>query len=517
MDKMKGLTKWLKKYHFWVLVVVLLLVGFAVFWLATGSLAEESDADKSKIKQQFSSMDDLARFERHPNDEYSKFMDGQIVKTRDSVQEAWEVKYDKQGNLFEWPEGLGKDFLDAVKDLRPIEATVPFPTGEEPLKINLRERYRLYIKRELPKLAEMIGADPNTPTAARPGFGFGGAPPAGGGEENGTGKTSTERIVWLNQQEIQDNHFDWSRQQPSVPSTLQVLYAQEDLWVLTALMEIIFKTNGGKESAELPISQIDYIRIGKSAQKLQGKVAVGKGEPIGAAGHGEMPSEEGVPYEEPVFEGEEGTLEGTGEDPADGRYVDMDNNKLSGQQLRGTTSGDAGAQQGTLAVAKRIPVQMKLVIHQQQIPKLLVECGNSPLTVEVQQLRFNPEVGASRGRGEEAGMAPTSSDSKGRQRDYVPVELYGIISVFNPVEYTALGVKREQAEAAEEGPQEPVGDDTQPADRAGESPEVDAPDTGPDADDAAEGTEPAAAGPAEAAPAAGGQPAADGAAEPATP
>ena len=59
--------------------------------------------------------------------------------------------------MFAWPEGLGEDFLDAVGDLRPIEATVPYPTEEEPLKINLRERYRLYIKRELPKLAEMIG------------------------------------------------------------------------------------------------------------------------------------------------------------------------------------------------------------------------------------------------------------------------------------------------------------------------------------------------------------------------
>jgi len=521
MDKMKGLTRWLKRYHFWVLVVALFLVGFAVFFLVRGSLAGQSDSNKSTIEQKFSSMRSLANFPHHPNREYEERMDEQIRLTRDSVRKAWEVKYDKQADLFPWPEELREDFRNAVKDLRPIEATVPFPTEEEPLSINLRNYYRLYIRDEVKKLAEKIGAAEVKPVVS-------GTPFGGGQEAAPAPKKNAKGVVWLNQQETQKNHFDWSDQRPSVPSTLQVLYAHEDARVLDALMEIILETNGGKDpSVELPITTIEYIRIGKSAQKLEGKVTAGTGDTARGGGHGQPAPEEGFeePYEEPVFEGEgEGAYEeGTGDDPADGRYVDMENNKLSGQQLRGTTSGDAGAQQGSLAVAKRIPVQMRLVIDQRKISKLLVACGNSPLTVEVQQMRVNP-AGGPRRRGEKDGMAAAPQQSGAAHQNYVPVELYGIVSVYNPVDYTALGVEEEEPE---EGAEEAAGDGTQPADETGESTAPadaagETPDTGETgadaaAGDAAEGTEPAGAGPADADAAAGTPPATDEAAEPATP
>jgi hypothetical protein len=170
---------------------------------------------------------------------------------------------------------------------------------------------------------------------------------------------------------------------------------------------------------------------------------------------------------------------------------------------------------------------MRLVIDQRKIPKLLVECGNSPLTVEVQQMRVNP-AGGSRGRGgEEAGMAPALEPSSAVLRDYVPVELYGIVSVYNPVDYTALGVEQEAAETPEEGAEETAGDGSEPPDAAGSGTEPadaaeETPETGQtDADAAesepAEGTEPAGAAPADADAAAGGPPTTDAAAEPATP
>ena len=39
-----------------------------------------------------------------------------------------------------------------------------------------------------------------------------------------------------NQKDLLMNHFDWSHQMDNVPTSLQVLYAQEDLWVLAALL-----------------------------------------------------------------------------------------------------------------------------------------------------------------------------------------------------------------------------------------------------------------------------------------
>jgi hypothetical protein len=272
--------------------------------------------------------------------------------------------------------------------------------------------------------------------------------------------------------------------------------------VLKEVMKIIRETNGGKHSAgELPVSRIDHVRIGKSAQKLGGQVAAAAGGSAGSAAHDGMPVEEGpVEYEEPVgLEGEYETGQEAGEDPADGRYVDMENNKLSGQQLRGTTSGEAGTQQGTLAVAKRIPVEMRLLIHQLKIPKLLVECGNSPLTVEVQQMRINPTSGTTRRERGGAAMSGTTG-SQQEHRDYVTVELYGIISVYNPVDYSALGVEQESVDEAGEGAEETdSGGDTQPADAAGATTdagtEAAATDAGgPTADARPDGTGPGAAG-----------------------
>jgi hypothetical protein len=258
---------------------------------------------------------------------------------------------------------------------------------------------------------------------------------------------------------------------------------------------------------------------------LGGKVTAATGETSVGVGHGGLAAEEGEVegvYEEPMgLEGEEGGayVEGTGEDPADGRYVDMENNKLTGEKLRGTTGGEAGAQQAKMAVAKRIPVQMRLVIDQRKIPKLLVECGNSPLTVEVQQMRVNP-TGGSRRRGGEDGMAPALDQASGGRVDYVPVELYGIVSVYNPVDYTALGVEQSETEegaeeGTEEGTEEVADDGTQPADAAPGTP--DAAETGADAGDPAASTEPEDTGPADTDAAAGEPAAADAAAEPTTP
>ena len=139
-----------------------------------------------------------------------------------------------------------------------------------------------------------------------------------------------------------------------------------------------------------------------------------------------------------------------GVDPADGRYVNLENAPLSGEQLRGTT-GDVGTEQSTLAVAKRMPVQMRLLINQVELNRLLIECGNSPLTVEVQQLQFNPTAEGTRPRAEAPSPAqgPVNSTGLGlKERHYRTIELFGIISMYNPVNSSALGIEEPAKEEA---------------------------------------------------------------------
>src|SRR5690606_27773451 len=82
---------------------------------------------------------------------------------------------------------------------------------------------------------------------------------------------------------------------------------------------------------------------------------------------------------------------GTPIDPAEGRYVDMNYEPIPPQRLRAAfTSNDPN--EAFLAVAKRMPIRMHMVVDQRYLNRLLAECGNSNLIVEIRQVRINREV-----------------------------------------------------------------------------------------------------------------------------
>jgi len=244
-------------------------------------------------------------------------------------------------------------------------------------------------------------------------------------------------VAWdrENQKKIQAGHFNWEAMPDRIPTTLQVLYAQEDLWVLDALMRIIKKTNAGATGRHNAAARrIQFIRIGKNAERPHGMVrAAGTKGADEDAGGGAT----GAPAKLHSGEGGQAGYR-VGADPAENRYVDMENQPLSAQQLRGT-SGPGGAADAHLAVAKRMPVQMKLVIDQRKLNRLLIECGNSPLTVEVQQFRFH-SLGETRADG-----------GNPEDRDYPDdrtVEIYGIISIYNEDNVQSLGYAEQDVAGA---------------------------------------------------------------------
>ncbi len=149
----------------------------------------------------------------------------------------------------------------------------------------------------------------------------------------------------------------------------------------------------------------------------------------------------------------------SGPDPAEERYVDKDYQPLPAETLRkvmGSTESIA-PEEAYLAVAKRIPVRMRISIDQKRLPKFLVECANAELTVEVRQLRVNPTDDGSlmpSGMGREVGRLPRVSPREsmrpgmgGEQPEInnfpfdVTAEIYGIIYLYNPVDDRALGIE----------------------------------------------------------------------------
>ena len=115
--------------------------------------------------------------------------------------------------------------------------------------------------------------------------------PGGGGAKAAEDDDPSVVVIWnpSNQKEIVQTHFNLATSQ-SIPSTLEVLYAQEDLWVFENLMNIIRATNeGAVRKHEANIRYIDYVRIGKSAGDVTGQITLLGNNNSSSSGVGGMP------------------------------------------------------------------------------------------------------------------------------------------------------------------------------------------------------------------------------------
>ena len=283
MDKLKPIIDPIKKYHFWVLCGVLVLVVLVCWWMSTSGLAGHFDTEASKINNAFNSLNGIQP--GHPNqkviDEINK-RDGQL---KQNVFKAWENLYREQEANNRFPtEDLGEDFERQFKTLRP----------QEELARRYRERYQNFIKERLPKLKKMIDAlhpiEPEPGAAGQPNLGGEMGMMPGGGRMPGGAVTEWAGVVEWNEADYQklESRFFWQQ----APTTLAVVHAQEDLWVFEALLRVIKNTNEGATNRNnAKVKRIDSLDIGrdavavwKTAENALGLQSQGTGTP-GPGGH----------------------------------------------------------------------------------------------------------------------------------------------------------------------------------------------------------------------------------------
>lgn len=526
MDQLKPIFAGLKKYYFWVCAGIILLVALGGWYMAVSGIDKQTEAKEQEIKSSLSTASTIASTQNHPNAAYETGMGKWLTKYREDIEQAWKEKWNAQRKLLKWPEELGKGFEDEVNGIlldpitggrRPIEALTDEDMKE--LRVRTRELYRDYIKEELPKLAEIIGAhwQPTGGTGGGDmgGYGLGGGDSFGGEDSFGgfgiTGGTTSEYggpgagggnpndpprkaplVIWssTNQGAIQAKSFDWSgAASKNLPTTKEVLYAQENLWVLENLMRIIKKTNGDISSRhQATIKQIVSIEFGRDVMPMRSRVSVprlatgmGEGGEYGSEGgymdESSMMDGGGYGSEDPsmMMEGSYGAEGSMGEGgamqitPGEYRYVDKDYKKLTLEEVQAASTAPT-SENYYLTVAKRLPIRMRLVMDQREIDKLLVECGNADMMVEVRQVRVNATDtnsggaggyggggygaeggmsdtgggyvddfggGMGGGYGGESGPGGTNNEQNEKLFD-VPVEIYGIIYIYNPVNKALL-------------------------------------------------------------------------------
>lgn len=537
MDRVKEYLAIAGKYSFWIVTGLVILVGAFTWWYSSASMADEYQTNKQKISQADSGVTQVVnRGARHPNEQYNTGMQELIAQRRRSVSEAWALKYRTQREeVLRWPSELTQQFIREIEKLvgdEPIEEVAEkLNSGEiKELRVDFREQYRDYFEKEMPKVAERMGA-PWQPKSTPGGLdGEGGGPPIRPGGESGQGTEADDDdenakklpVVWRDQAEV----LAWLKGRWSgvngEPTTVELLYVQEDLWVLQALSDIIRKTNGGATRPEnLVVREVVDIQLGRETLNQVSRVqrlvdpnqdpnATGpEGQPAGpplAGGHGGQPPTGPTPYDgEGGLTGPGSPGQGAGPDPAAFRYVDINYDPLSAEDLKAALGTKEDKDKAYLAVAKRMPIRLRLKMDTRRLNRLLVECGNSPLPVEVRQVRIGVtgsssgapggfSGGEGYGRGGtgpslppiDGGFGPPEDYGSGRSAQKTPylkmVEVYGIIYIFNPVNYAQLGYEngKPPADLGAEPGNVPTPPTTEP--ETPESPETPQPmDSDPDA------------------------------------
>jgi hypothetical protein len=337
-----------------------------------------------------------------------------------NVYEAWRIRYDEQKKVPQWQGDLSKEFLGWINT---------HPTEDIPHRY--RGEYTNFIRTEIDKLFVEVNARDLVPIenptvvvptapAGRPPVGVRPNPQMRGNEQAMIGVTHEWKglVAWDEtlRQALRDQ-YDWD----TLPTSQQVRYANEDLWIYRALLKIIANTNkDAKEHLVASVKQIEALNIGPlvslptqfyvPAVPVGGVVTDGASE---GGGEGAMPSDGGTldptgglpPAPGQAGQGEGGDAAAAAMTPDQytdavlkhGRYVDAKGKPVGYSQPE------------PFAEFKIMPFEMHLLMDQRRIPDLLANCANSPLPVEVRQVGIvsteQPLDTANAGGGQRQGRA----------------------------------------------------------------------------------------------------------------
>ncbi len=455
MDQLKTIWANIVKYHFWILMPLVLLASLGAFYVSRSSLDEKVKSRISKLENDFRVVSTLnIQAPKHPNTASDKKMDEMLTAVTMNVKEAWSKQYERQKPILTWSSNVIRDpdVLVKLNSFRPIEQFLEYPLKTEPLEVTWREQYKFYIKNAFPELAKIIGARWSAEIGSAVAD-SGDTSDASSGEFGAvttTGSGPAPLVNWssTSQSALQASIVPWYGLPH--PSTLDICYTQEDIWILEGILQVIAATNGkARENFQAPIKEVEWIKIGKSA---------------GSDATTQMPT---------GADDGSGDLSGGGfaatvvsPDPADNRYVDSNFKPVPAAKLRSAMKS-SNPEDAFFAVAKRVPIKFRVKMDQAKHAKLLAECGNGNLMIEVKQVRINAAdggggisigggmagvLGGGMGMDDPGGGADSSGDSgmsfgagptasQASQPD-PPIEIYGIVYLFNPVDFSKLGLEK---------------------------------------------------------------------------
>lgn len=471
MEQIKKFFRKAIEQRFWIMIVTAILMSGVAWYMTQSSLNKLYTDQETLIKTKYSDLERVkSALPTHPNQSSKTEMDRIIGNLSKDVQNAWEEQYKRQAEYMRWPDiGLTR-LVNKLKEYYPVELHPKLNYPDEPADITEGEKtdFSKYFDEQMPKLAEIIGVtwvgSSAGPGAGGMGIGGMGGPsgPGLGGFDDGssggrgddagmdssggglgmggpggfggpggiTGRRTAPRdvVIWskASQDELLNSIRLW---QGTKPTVYQMIYTQENIWILEGLLNIIAKTNivpqtqkPASANVQATVKQIEFIRIGAGAIGDAGDVMFGTPQAGAGTGGFEMGSGSGDSSgmgsddsgsgaigsdsgDDGMGIGGMGRDDGFGSggigmdgagypggpsrsiDPANRRYVDASFQPISGDDFR-TKIKSESPEDAYFAVAKRVPVRLRLTLDMRRFQDFLANCGNEGMMLEVRQVRI---------------------------------------------------------------------------------------------------------------------------------
>lgn len=386
MNKIKDMVMFIQKYHVWVLCVVVACIGAVGWKAATGALSDEGKKNEGEIKRQFTMLKSKVFNEKTPNKDWIDKINVLIEETQQQVFDSWEDLYASQQTFFDWPkdnEYLGDAFEKSLKKLKDDGALTP----ED------KNRFQNYLAHLFDDWLEKVKAKKFKKKKEKKDQGV--------EEVEGPPEVQAldlDRFVeWPDQINIQDTLFKKgqnAKTRKQVESTYRTLKIQE------SLLSIIEKTNANATAKyNAAIKKIVHIKV--IEQKSVQAVSQPKPAPKGRLGgkRGRTPTKKKAAGTKPPAESEK--------------------------------------------LWQEVNVSMELIVDQEKISNLLVECVNSPLPIDIQHLEIIRDLKSKGAKVQLKGQGPGGGISIRiiRKHSDVRFVLHGKIYLVNQPDSSLLGIK----------------------------------------------------------------------------
>ncbi|MGY8731958.1 MAG: hypothetical protein ACKVK0_07465, partial [Pirellulales bacterium] len=240
----------IRKHLFWGISGTAILTIFIMWFLAIGSLNEERTQNETNISSTFSNLNKITgkNEENHPNDSFDEGMNNILHDVKIDIRKTWQDKYRVQKQSLNWPVGpfqLDRVTANFFEPLTPIELKVEMDgvinLSNNSVKTEIsqiaRIKYKDFAAGYLPTLADIVDAQWGPAAVTGP----------DGTSGDGDAAANNHLVVWKeSNQKSLTSRFAWANRPPT---TLEILYAQEDIWVLNQWLNIIADMNKTADAA----------------------------------------------------------------------------------------------------------------------------------------------------------------------------------------------------------------------------------------------------------------------------